>query len=172
MSLSFKPATTNHIPLLTKLATEIWHKHYPSIISEEQINYMLSTRYSDKALLEAMQKGEHFYLAYQNDLPVAYTAIELIGNFYYLHKFYVDEAKHRTGIGQAFFNYLLSQIGNSNEIKLQVNRQNVKAINFYFKNGFVIEKAEDFNIGNNFYMKDFVMVRKPDSYSNPSSAKL
>ena len=33
-----------------------------------------------------------------------------------------------------------------------------RIVNFYFKNGFVIEKAEDFDIGNNYFMNDFVMV--------------
>jgi RimJ/RimL family protein N-acetyltransferase len=45
-------------------------------------------------------------------------------------------------------------------IKLTVNRQNFKSINFYFKNGFKIEKVEDFDIGNGYWMNDFIMVKK------------
>jgi ribosomal protein S18 acetylase RimI-like enzyme len=47
-----------------------------------------------------------------------------------------------------------------NAMRLQVNRKNVKAINFYFKNGFVIEDAKDFDIGSGYFMKDFVMIKK------------
>jgi hypothetical protein len=35
---------------------------------------------------------------------------------------------------------------------------NYKAINFYFKNGFVIESLLDLNIGEGFQMNDFVMT--------------
>ena len=43
-------------------------------------------------------------------------------------------------------------------LRLTVNRQNYKSINFYFKNGFVIEKTADFDIGSGYFMNDFVMV--------------
>ena len=43
-------------------------------------------------------------------------------------------------------------------IRLQVNRMNYKAINFYFKHGFVIEKVADFDIGDGYFMNDFVMI--------------
>jgi ribosomal protein S18 acetylase RimI-like enzyme len=44
-------------------------------------------------------------------------------------------------------------------ITLSVNRQNFKSINFYFKNGFKIKSVEDFDIGNDYEMNDFVMVK-------------
>ena len=44
------------------------------------------------------------------------------------------------------------------ELRLTVNRQNFKSINFYFKNGFKIEQVADFDIGNGYVMNDFVMV--------------
>jgi ribosomal protein S18 acetylase RimI-like enzyme len=45
-------------------------------------------------------------------------------------------------------------------IRLTVNRQNFKSINFYFKLGFKIEKVADFDIGNGYFMNDFVMLWK------------
>jgi hypothetical protein len=42
-----------------------------------------------------------------------------------------------------------------------VNRQNYKAINFYFKLGFKIQTVADFDIGNGYVMNDFVMVFEP-----------
>jgi hypothetical protein len=43
---------------------------------------------------------------------------------------------------------------------LTVNRKNYKAINFYFKNGFTIKEIADFDIGNGFFMNDFIMIKK------------
>ena len=161
MNLSFRKATVAHIPLINQLAQKIWREHYPAIISMAQIDFMLANRYSIKAIEEGMQSGEDFFIAYADDEPVAYASIELKENFYYLHKFYLDVAKHRTGIGKQLFDYLLSQIDSSKPIRLQVNRTNYKAINFYFKVGFVIEAVGDFDIGGGYFMNDFVMVRKP-----------
>jgi GNAT superfamily N-acetyltransferase len=107
-----------------------------------------------------MISGEKYFLAYAEEEPVGYASIEGKEGFYYLHKFYLDVSKHRSGIGRQFFDFLLTQVNSSKPIKLQVNRANYKAINFYFKVGFVIDAVGDFDIGGGYFMNDFVMVRK------------
>ena len=42
---------------------------------------------------------------------------------------------------------------------LQVNRNNA-AVGFYKKMGFIIDREEDVEIGNGFYMNDYFMVKK------------
>lgn len=121
---------------------------------------MLSNRYSAKAVEEGMNNGEKFFLCYADDEPVAYASLEWKETFYYLHKFYLDVSKHRSGIGKQFFDYLCTQMGTTKTIRLQVNRQNFKAVNFYFKMGFSIETVGDFDIGGGYFMNDFVMIRK------------
>ncbi len=160
MPVTFTPATEKDIATIEQLARKIWHEHYPAIITVEQIDYMLNTRYSAEVMEQQMKAGEKFFLAYENEISVAYASIELKDGYYYLHKFYVDVAKHRGGIGKDLFNYLLQQMDTSKPMRLQVNRQNIKAINFYFKMGFVIESTGDFNIGADYYMNDFVMIKK------------
>jgi diamine N-acetyltransferase len=160
MPLLFAPALEKDIIVIEQLAHKIWSEHYPGIISIEQIEFMLSNRYSAEVIAKQMKSGEKFFLAYQDDVPVAYASFELKGDHYYLHKFYVDVSEHRGGIGHNFFNYLLQQMDNSKPIRLQVNRQNYKAVNFYFKEGFTIESVGDFDIGGNYYMNDFVMIRR------------
>ncbi len=161
MKLQFRQATAEDIPLINELAQKIWREHYPAIISMEQIEFMLLNRYSTRAIEEGMKSGEKYFLAYSGNMAVAYASIEWKDEFYYLHKFYLDVSKHRSGIGKQFFDYLLSQIDSSKPIKLQVNRTNYKAINFYFKVGFIIETVGDFDIGGGYFMNDFVMRRPP-----------
>lgn len=160
MNLTFLRATEADAATIQQLAQKIWHEHYPDIISIEQINFMLADRYSIQAISSGMKKGEMFYLAYANDTPVALADIELKDGHYFLHKFYVDVASHRGGIGSQFFRYILQQIDAAKPIRLQVNRQNYKAVNFYFKKGFIIERVGDFDIGGGFVMNDFVMIKK------------
>ena len=77
-------------------------------------------------------------------------------------KFYVDLNHRAKGFGQKVLNeiekfYLAKGM---NEIKLVVNRENFKSINFYFKNGFKIEDLWQKDIGEGYFMTDFLMTKK------------
>ena len=162
MNLIFKQAAIGDVQLISELADRIWKKYYTAIISLEQIEYMLNKMYSLESIKQQMQDGQSFTLVYENEKPVGYIALSSKDNRnYYLHKFYVDTEKHRKGIGEELFKYMITELHNPESIELTVNRQNFKAINFYFKMGFVIERVADFDIGNNYFMNDFVMIYKP-----------
>jgi len=160
MNLSFRPATKTDASVIEALARRIWLAHYPSIITLEQIDYMLTTRNSAPAIAAGMEQGENYYLAYIDEEAVGFASVVQREHDYFLNKFYVDVNRHRNGIGGLFFAFLLNEMNAARPVRLQVNRQNIKAINFYFKNGFVIEATGDFDIGNGYQMNDFVMVRK------------
>ena len=49
---------------------------------------------------------------------------------------------------------------NLHKIYLNVLSSNERANKFYEKFGFNIEKEEDIDIGNNYYMNDYVMQKK------------
>jgi GNAT superfamily N-acetyltransferase len=162
MSISFAQATLADIPLIRTLADRIWQKHYPDIISMAQIDYMLGKMYSAASITAQMQGGQNYTLVYADGMAVGYYAVSenTIGH-YFLHKFYIDTELHRKGIGTGAFAYLIANdCKGYTEIRLQVNRRNVKAINFYFKHGFAIDCAQDFDFGSGYTMDDFVMVRK------------
>ena len=159
--LQFRKADQNDVALISELASKIWHVHYPAIISLEQIDYMLGSRYSVEAISSALKQGESFFLALTDDKPCAYASFETRASDYFLNRFYLDVDMHRGGIGRKFFDYLLTEMRPAKAIRLQVNRANYKAVNFYFKMGFAIESVGDFDIGGGFFMNDFIMVRKP-----------
>lgn len=154
------PLRLEQIPIVIDLARQIWYPHYAQIISTEQIDYMLATRYSEESILNGIQKGEQYFLATANEEAVGYASMLVIDHVVWLNKLYVLPSCHGKGVGRQLLKVVLKQAGDNACIKLQVNRQNIKAINFYFRNGFVIEHAADFGIGNGFYMNDFVMVNK------------
>jgi GNAT superfamily N-acetyltransferase len=160
MNLTFKKATPNDIPLIDQLAHKIWKEHYPSIITVDQIDYMLNKMYSPEAIQQQMNEGQQFTLVYDNDEPVGYASTSAKdGKNYFLHKFYVDTSKHRKGIGGVLYEHLITGL-KPQSIELTVNRKNFKAINFYFKKGFTIDHVADFDIGNGYFMNDLVMIRK------------
>ena len=159
--LRYKKAGVEDIAIIAQLADSIWRKHYITIISVEQINYMLKKMYSPESLLQQMKGGHQFTLVNDNEKSIGYCSISTKDNKnYFLHKFYVETADQNIGIGTQLFAYLFNSLNNVESIELTVNRQNYKAINFYFKNGFVIKEVADFDIGKGYSMNDFVMIKK------------
>lgn len=158
--INCKPATKNDVPLIQELAKAIWRAHYADIISITQIDYMLDLMYSEQSLIRQMQEGQPFTLIYSHHEPIGYYSIsEKEPGQFFLHKFYIQTAAQRKGNGTAAFKYLLSGLSEGS-LRLQVNRRNFKAINFYFKHGFTIEYAFDFDIGGGYSMDDFMMIKK------------
>jgi ribosomal protein S18 acetylase RimI-like enzyme len=155
------PASAQDIPVIYALAEKIWFDHYPSIISREQISYMLGNFYSPEALTKQMAEGHRFYLIHQEGKTVGYLSeSEVTGGDYFLHKFYIGTSLQGKGIGSEVLDIVFNSKPGIRTIRLTVNRMNYKSINFYFRNGFIIEKTADFDIGNGFFMNDFIMLRK------------
>jgi ribosomal protein S18 acetylase RimI-like enzyme len=159
--LHLRYTTAEDIPLIASLAHKIWNAHYPPIIGQAQVDYMLDLMYSRDALEKQMGEGQRFFVVEDEDGAIGFVSISDKGNGdYFLHKFYVDTDRHRSGIGTEVMEALFSPIGGLRSITLTVNRQNYKAINFYFKNGFTIDHIANFDIGKGYVMEDFVMKKR------------
>jgi ribosomal protein S18 acetylase RimI-like enzyme len=158
--LTLKPATENDFSVIEKLAHTIWHKHYIPIIGETQVNYMLAKMYAHQALQKQMKEGQHFYLVLNNNKEDGFISVSSSNNGkdLMLHKFYILQEHQNKGLGTLVFKKLSEEFYTPASIRLTVNRQNFKSINFYFKLGFKIEKVADFDIGDNYFMNDFVML--------------
>ena len=126
--------------------------------------YMMDLMYSESALQQQLNNGVLFYLVLFNDQKVGYTAIEpnyKDGDQLYIHKLYILPQLQGIGLGKKVIESIID-IAKKKElssISLNVNRFN-KALFFYEKFGFNIEKEEDIDIGNNYYMNDYVMQKK------------
>ncbi|MDG4945003.1 GNAT family N-acetyltransferase [Weeksellaceae bacterium KMM 9713] len=146
------------------LAEEIWPSTYSPILSNGQISYMMDLMYSERALQQQLENGVLFYLVLFNDKEVGYTAVEpnyKDGDQLYIHKLYILPQLQGIGLGKSVIESI-AEIAKKKKlscISLNVNRYN-KALYFYEKLGFKIEKEEDIDIGNNYYMNDYVMQKK------------
>jgi len=148
---------------IAKMAQEIWNAHYVDMIGQEQVNYMLAKFYNHESLVEQLTKKNHrFYIIQDQNEAVGFLSVSSEnGMDYFLHKFYIYTDKSNAGTGTKTLNVLL-KLTKAKSLKLTVNRQNFKSINFYFKNGFKISSVEDFDIGNGYQMNDFVMLKRLD----------
>lgn len=160
MNVQLIPAGKAEIPEIAALADKIWNEHYPNIIGQVQVDYMLEKIYNASSLAAQMDEGQQFFFIEYMGRRCGFLSVSQKNSGCFIHKFYVDVSEHGKGLGTAAFEALMEHFPHISEYRLQVNRQNHKAINFYFKLGFVIEKVADFDIGDGYFMNDFVMVKK------------
>lgn len=150
---------TEDFATIERLAHEIWQQYYVPIIGEKQVAYMIKKFYCREALAAQHTEGQQFLMIYIDEKPSGYIGISRQqGGQYFLHKFYLDTKLHRKGVGSEIFKLLTAAYPDSKSIRLQVNINNFKSINFYFKCGFLIEKRYVLDIGEGYVMDDYIMV--------------
>ena len=168
---SLKKVAEESIPTIQALAEKTWSIAYASILPPAQMSYMLEMFYSTNALIKQMQQGHQFILVADEEKAHGFAsystkdlmirkevAIHKPANHYRLHKLYISPDQQGKGLGQLAINFIVADIkaNGGTEIELNVNRSN-KAIGFYSKYGFQILRHEDNDIGNGYFMNDYVM---------------
>jgi len=171
-SLTISPAGADDIGLVQGLAQEIWHRHYPGIITVEQIDYMLERGYSREALLPLVARdgramapaGRGIALARVAGIAVGFVAWCPAGEnaAMKLEKLYVLPEHHGKGIGRALIEHVVERAHDAGcrSLTLNVNRSNTGSIRAYERCGFTIAASGDFPIGGGFVMEDFIMLRE------------
>ena len=158
-------AVERDLPAVAELAGIVWRKHYPGIISVEQIEYMLSRGYSLDALRRFItEEGAGLDLAYVSDRLAGFAA-------YYrtdatdelkLDKLYVHHDFHGQGVGRALIAAAEAAAITQRRVTLvlNVNKHNVQAIRAYERSGFSMREAVVVDIGGGFVMDDYVMAKR------------
>lgn len=158
--LSVQKATVADIPLIRQLTFAIWPQTYSNIISKEQIDFMLGMMYNSATLQKQMEEeGCTFIIVHDNKEPVAFASYnETEPQLWKLNKIYILPSQQGKGTGKFMISYIVNEIKSlgAKALQLQVNRQN-KAKDFYEKLDFKIIQTADFDIGNGFFMNDYVM---------------
>jgi ribosomal protein S18 acetylase RimI-like enzyme len=154
----------NELEIIKSLAYRIWPKTYGQIISQEQMTYMLEWMYSIETLEINFNKNHTFFCISSGNKDIGFLDVETdhpeVGNMK-IHKIYVLHEQHGNGYGYKLMLEArdFAKAREMNSMSLQVNRNN-PAIDFYKRFGFKIIDEQDFEIGNGFYMNDFVMQFK------------
>jgi GNAT superfamily N-acetyltransferase len=149
--------------LLRELAEQTWKVCYKDMISAEQIDYMLEMMYSRESLLKQMKEGIRFIIHYVNDEPTGFAGFgpkKDDPSVWRLEKLYVIPSLQKKGSGRFLLNGLeeTAITERAYQIELNVNRRN-PAVGFYKKTGFRISHEADIDIGNGFYMNDYIMLK-------------
>ncbi len=149
---------TSELPKIAELAHKIWNIHYPPIVGQTQVDYMLNKFYSLPALEQQVAGGQQFYFTENEGQNIGFVALTLKETYHlFINKFYIDNSQQGKGLGKQVFIAIQQLYPHITKFTLTVNRQNYTAINFYFKIGFTIKEVADFDIGDSYVMNDFVM---------------
>lgn len=147
------------------MAESIWRQHFPGIISDEQIDYMLAKYYSVEAMSAELEGGqvEYYFIAHDED-RVGFCAFGLAEHpkMLKIHKFYVLPRFQRHGFGSGALHCIEGECGKygCSMMTLAVNRHNSAAINAYRRKGFIIQESAAVDIGEGFVMDDYIMEKR------------
>ncbi|MET0391505.1 MAG: GNAT family N-acetyltransferase [Chitinophagaceae bacterium] len=161
-TMKLRKAYPHDIPLIRELTFRIWPHTYGSILSGEQISYMLEKMYSERSLTGQMEQQHEFVILYDGVQPIGFASVGLQEpGVFRLHKLYVLPEYQGKGAGRFALQELAkaARRRGGRSLLLNVNRHN-KALNFYEKNGFAVIREEDIDIGNGYFMNDYVMEMK------------
>lgn len=151
------------VGLIAQLASEIWNEYFISIISKEQIDYMLGKFQSVQAITEQMNNQNYeYYLMKANGNNIGYLGIRQEEGKLFLSKFYIQKEHRGKGYASQAMGWLV-QICKDRRlgiIWLTVNRHNHATIAVYEKKGFRTVRTQAADIGNGFVMDDHIMEKE------------
>lgn len=147
------------------LARTIWLAHYTSIITTEQIEYMLADRFTAANLRRYLEADDRW-------MDVLDSRGELVGYCSYaltnrpsemkIEQVYVLPRLHGQGHGKRMLEHMERRAleERCNVLMLQVNKRNERAIDVYRRGGFTVREAVVVDIGRGFVMDDYIMEKR------------
>lgn len=156
------PLTVYDALAISSLAREIWLQHYQNISSHEQIDYMLAQRYCPILIKTQVMCQDIWWMK----LILGETIIGFSccvrteqSDELKIDKLYIHHDHHRKGYGAALVARAIETMHENNcqSLILTVNKQNHTAISAYQKYGFEIIGDSVVDIGNGFFMDDYLM---------------
>jgi len=157
--------TDNNFTAIRAIAKEVWPIAYGSILSNEQLNYMMEMMYTIEALqIQSEIKKHHFILVMEDKKALGFASYEMNydkTNQTKIHKIYILFTQQGKGNGKMLIDYIENEAKKHHQktLILNVNKYN-DALHFYKKVGFSISFEEVIPIGNGYVMDDYVMQKK------------
>lgn len=147
---------------LSALASAIVKEHYDPIIGEEQNDYMIKKFQSAEAIISQLEQGCRYYFVELDGMTAGFIGFFPRDGKMYISKLYIDRRFRRRHLATDSVEFIRRQTIDEgmDSMFLNVNRHNESSIAFYEKIGFRKLYTEDNDIGNGYFMNDYVMEAK------------
>ncbi len=168
-----RPVAAADLPALITIGRRIWQEHYVPIIGQAQVDYMTSQRFTPEYLsrylpsagVNSDQTPERWLDVLEVDgAMVGYCSYSLgpAADELKLEQLYLLPELHGRGLGGRMMRHIEQQARALNRpvIWLTVNKYNDGSIAVYKKGGFTVREEAIFDIGNGFFMDDYVMEKR------------
>jgi GNAT superfamily N-acetyltransferase len=148
----------DELSVVKSLAHDIWPRVYDYMISQEQINYMLSLMYNLDKLQQQWGEGVKFVLLEVEGMPQGFLSFEEKDECIFLHKLYLRPEMQGKGFGKKMLLVAMDYAIDTKKpsVELTVNRNN-KFLEFYMSQGFQIKEEKDFDVGGGYFMNDYIL---------------
>jgi ribosomal protein S18 acetylase RimI-like enzyme len=147
---------------IADLARTIWSEHYPSIIGQAQVDYMLVSFHSLESIQKQIQQeGYRFYFVLSDGDEAGYFAIQSKKGELFLSKFYLSKEYRGLGLSRQMMGFIES-IAKENGLKricLTTHKRNEKALRAYKGLGFKIVGPVLTDIGEGYIMDDYQLEK-------------
>lgn len=150
------------LALVREIAALVWPVTFQEILSSDQIAYMMDMMYAPEVMEREYAEGIQFQAVFDSEKPIGYLTwgrCDSTPDCAKLHKCYLLPDYQGRGIGSLMLKKAKSDAKKAGfaRLRLNVNRNNTKAIKAYIRNGFQTVETVDNPIGNGFFMNDYVM---------------
>lgn len=150
MELKIRKANEKELVFLQGFAKDVINKSYRSFLGDEAVDFFIGSGASDQYMLENIK-----------DTTVALMNNEIVGicicKENTIDLIMVNSEMHRKGIGSEFINKISEELLKSyDKIYLESFEKNLKANNFYYKNGWNKDKVmfdEEVGVNRIYYSK-------------------
>ena len=160
--INLRPVLKDEYNQVRLLAQTIWPVCYKNILSVEQIDYMMDMMYTNEVISKEIENGVYYYFVEVDNQIAGYVSWGPWKSAPFtakLHKLYLLPQMQGQGIGNIVISLVKQVVKDANyrRLRLNVNRENSNAIKCYSNNNFTMVQLENNDIGNGFYMTDYVM---------------
>ena len=156
-----RAADDSDLAAIAGLADEIWHQHFQTILSPEQIDYMVEKFQSYPALKSQVEeKGYEYYQTLVDGTLAGYIGIHPETDALFLSKLYLHKDYRGRHIATQAFHFLtdLCKKRGLKKIWLTCNKHNDSSLAVYHHLGFQVTDTQEADIGNGFIMDDYIMT--------------
>jgi len=156
-------SSSEQISTVVALAREIWHEHFPSVITQAQIEYMLGKFLCGSVIQAQIQENYEYGLLTVGSTAQGFFAIEPQADHrLFLSKLYVRNQARGRGVASEAMAYMedLCRAQHLTSIWLTVNVRNDLAVSVYRHMGFEVVDTQVKDIGQGFVMDDYIMEKK------------
>lgn len=164
LALAFQPVHSKQdIARVAALAHAIWNEHFPAIIGQAQVDYMVEHFQSVDAITQQITEGYEYYLIVTDENAAGYIGLE-VGDDQrlFLSKFYMQASYRGRGLARQALTFIedRTRACSCTAVHLTCNKENTTAIHAYERLGFKHTGTVVMDIGLGFVMDDVTMEKR------------